>query len=210
MKKKKSDIENTAQTESCNCVRDVCEESSQSCECEASRAASDMCNEERILNSSEVFKLLDEATAEAAKNRDLYMRAVADLDTYRRKVRREKEELEKYALQVFIETLIPSLDNLDIAMKAMMDSGEAAAWAEGIEMVRRQMTKTFEEFGVKEIGEEGKVFDPNLEECVSHQPSDEVPENDVISVQRKGYTINGRLVRPASVVVSSGAAKQEA
>lgn len=204
MKRKKSDIDNTA---SCGCTPEGSNDVNDVCDCAAERAASDMCNEEKTLNNSEVYKLLDEAAAEAAKNKDLYMRAVADLDTYRRKVRREKEELEKYALQVFIESLIPSLDNLDIAMKAMKDSGEAVAWAEGVEMVRNQMSRTFEEFGVKEVGAAGKTFDPNIEECVSHQPSDEVPENAVISVQRKGYTINGRLVRPASVIVSSGSAK---
>ncbi len=175
--------------------------------CDRIRATSDLCNEERQINTSQLMKKLDEATAEAEKNRDLYMRSVADLDTYRRKVRREKEELAKFALQPFLETLLPSLDNLDIALKAMSDSGEAAVWADGIVMVRKQLSKAFEEFGVKEFGKEGKEFDPNEEECVSHQPSETIPENRVISVVRPGYSIHGRLIRPAAVIVSSGSKK---
>ena len=150
---------------------------------------------------------LAEAEALAEKNKDLYLRAVADLDTYRRKVQREKSELAKFAVQPLVEELLPSLDHLEMAIQAANAVKGGENIAIGVEMVRSNVKKVFESFGVAEISGEGGEFDPASQECLSHEPSDSVPENRVIKVVRKGYTLNGRLLRPASVVVSSGKAK---
>ena len=164
-----------------------------------------MASEEQALNAEiSAGGELEAALAQAAENRDLYLRAVADLDTYRRKVQREKQELSKFALQPLIEELLPSLDHLEMAIDAAKSSGEGGSITTGVEMVCAQIKKVFAGFGVEEIAAEGKPFDPNTSECVSHEPSETVAENGVIKVVRRGYLYNGRLIRPASVVVSSG------
>ncbi len=166
--------------------------------------AINMCNQEQDTNISELFSKLDSSMAEAEKNKDLYLRTVADLDTYRRKVQREKQELAKFALQPLIEELLPSLDHLEMAIVASKTSGESKNLIEGVEMVSMQIKKVLENFGVEEIKAEGQDFDPNLEDCMAHEPNDDVPENKVVKVIRCGYLYNGRLIRPASVIVSSG------
>ena len=158
------------------------------------------------MNSTDLMRRLDEAVAQAEKNKDLYMRTLADLDTYRRKVQREKQELAKFAVQPLVEELIPSVDHLEMAIAAARDSDDAKNLLKGVEMGCSQIKRVLANFGVEEIAGEGGDFDPNFQECVAHDPSDTVPENKVIRVMRSGYKIHGRLVRPASVVVSSGKA----
>ena len=94
-------------------------------ELDAERAAADMCAEEQSLNTADSNGELDKVREEAAKNKDLYLRAVADLDTYRRKVQREKTELAKFALQPLIEELLPSIDHLDMAIEAAKNSDDS-------------------------------------------------------------------------------------
>lgn len=175
---------------------------------DAERAADDMCAEEQAMNSTDLMRRLDEAVAQAEKNKDLYMRTLADLDTYRRKVQREKQELAKFAVQPLVEELIPSVDHLEMAIAAARESDDAKNLLKGVEMVCSQIKRVLANFGVEEIAGEGGDFDPNFQECVAHDPSDTVPENKVIKVMRSGYKIHGRLVRPASVVVSSGKAEK--
>lgn len=173
--------------------------------CGASESGTQSAEEESVL--SDIEKKLEEALAAAEKNKDLYMRAVADLDTYKRKVQREKAELSKFALQPLVEELLPSLDHLDMAIQAANAVEGGKNIAMGVEMVRAQVKKVFASFGVEEISAQGREFDPKLEDAVSHEPSDVVEENKVIKVVRAGYTMNGRLLRPSSVVVSSGKGK---
>lgn len=167
-------------------------------------AADGMCAEEQSMNIAELTTELDKAQAEAEKNKDLYLRAVADLDTYRRKVQREKQELSKFAMQPLIEELLPSIDHLELAIEAAKNTGNSKDILMGVEMVNSQIKKVLSNFGVEEIVAAGRPFDPNTSDCVLHEPSEDVPENNVIKVVRTGYMFNGRLLRPASVVVSSG------
>lgn len=173
----------------------------------AESAADNLATEEQAMNMTDLLNRLDEATLQAEKNKDLYLRTVADLDTYRRKVQREKQELAKFALQPLVEDLLPSVDHLEMAIQASKGADECKSLIVGVEMVCSQIKKTLANFGVEEISAEGKEFDPNFEDCVSHEPNESVAENIVIKVTRAGYKYNGRLLRPASVVVSSGKAK---
>ena len=181
--------------------KDTCSEHTCGCDCHCQ--ADDMANAEQSVNFSEMETELEKALALASENKDLYLRAVADLDTYRRKVQREKQELSKFAMQPLIEELLPSIDHLEMAIMACT-TPECANIKIGVEMVCSQMKKVLSNFGVEEVVVLGKPFDPNTSECVSHEPSNDVAENDVIKVVRTGYIFNGRLIRPASVVVSSG------
>jgi molecular chaperone GrpE len=151
------------------------------------------------------------ARAEAAAAHERHLRAVADLENFRRRALREKDELRQFAAAAVVEDLIPILDNLALGLAAARaPGGEAKTIGDGVAMVLEQFKSALARHGLKEINPAGAAFDPNLHECIAHQPDAAVAEEKVISVVRAGYTLNGRLLRPASVVVSSGPAPAEA
>lgn len=151
------------------------------------------------------------ARADAAAAHERYMRAVADMENFRKRTVREKDELRQFAAASVVEDLIPILDNLGLGLAAAKQqaAGDAKSIADGVAMVIEQFKSTLARHGLKEINPIGAAFDPNQHECISHQPDAKVPEEKVIQVVRLGYTLNGRLLRPASVVVSSGPAQSE-
>lgn len=151
--------------------------------------------------------LLAAVKKEATANYDRYMRAVADLENYRKRTIREKDELRQYAASNVVEDIIPILDNLSLGLAAARQQTDVKAIVEGVGHVLEQFKGTLAKHGLKEINPQGQAFDPNQHDCISHQPSAEVPEEKVSQVVRFGYALNGRLLRPASVVVSSGPAK---
>ena len=152
-------------------------------------------------------ELLAMAKKEAAANYDRYMRAVADLENFRKRTVREKEELRQFATANVVEDIIPILDNLSLGLAAARQQTDVKAIVDGIGHVLEQFKGTLGRHGLKEINPQGQPFDHNLHDCISHQPSPDIPEEKVSQVVRLGYTLNGRLLRPASVVVSSGPAK---
>lgn len=148
------------------------------------------------------------AKAEAASNFDRYMRAMADLDNFRKRTAREKDELRQYAAGRVLEDLLPVLDNLGLGIAAAKQPGaEVKALVGGVEMVLTQLKTALGNHGLTEINPLGQPFDAHQHEAISQQPSAEVPEGSVTNVIRIGYALNGRLLRPAAVVVSSGPAK---
>lgn len=147
------------------------------------------------------------AKKEAAANYDRYMRAVADLENFRKRTVREKDELRQFAAAGVVEDIIPILDTLALGLAATKQQTDVKAIVDGLGLVLEQFKGTLGRHGLKEINPQGQAFDHNLHECISHQPSADVPEEKVSQVVRLGYTLNGRLIRPASVVVSSGPAK---
>lgn len=151
---------------------------------------------------------LEEKVAQAQRERaeahDRYLRSVADLENYRRRSVREREELRQFAIAGVIEDLLPVVDTLGLALQAGRQKGESGTVVEGVAMVLEQLKGLLVKHGLTEVNPAGQDFDPNLHEAVSQQPSAEVPEGKVSQVVRPGYLLNGRLVRPASVVVSSG------
>ena len=148
------------------------------------------------------------AKQEAAGNYDRYLRAVADLENFRRRVTREKEELRQFAAANLLQHLLPALDNLQLGIAAARQQADAKAVADGIAMVLEQLKGVLDRHGLKAVDPVGKKFDPHLHESLSHQPSPDVPEEHVLQVVRIGYTFHGRLLRPASVILSSGPAKE--
>ncbi|MBX3738118.1 MAG: nucleotide exchange factor GrpE [Candidatus Didemnitutus sp.] len=150
------------------------------------------------------------ARAEAQAAQERYLRSVADLENFRKRTVREKDELRQYATANVVEDLIPTLDNLSLGLAAAkQQSGDAKSIVDGVGMVLEQFKAALGRHGLKEINPVGAAFDPHQHECISHQPDDKVAEEKVIAVVRLGYSLNGRLVRPASVIVSSGPAKPE-
>lgn len=149
------------------------------------------------------------AKQEAAQNYDRYLRAVADLENFRRRAVREKDELRQFATARVLEDLLPVLDNLALGLAAAQQPGaDLTALAGGVELVLTQLKSVLTSHGLKEIHPLGQPFDANFHEALSAQPSPTVPEGSVMTVVRTGYALSGRLLRAAAVIVSSGAGEK--
>jgi len=146
------------------------------------------------------------AKKDAAASHERFLRAVADLENYRKRSMREKDEVRQAATAGVLDDIIPILDNLALGLAAAKQQTEVKAVVSGIGLVLDQLKAALARHGMKEINPAGAAFDPHQHECISHQPSAEVPAEHVMQVVRLGYVLNGRLLRPASVVVSSGPA----
>jgi len=154
---------------------------------------------------------LEKAKAESQENYSSYLRAVADLDNYRRRVNREKDDLRQYAVSGLLESFLPVYDNMLLGLQSTEQTADPKVVAQGIQMVLTQFKSVLEENGVEEIAPDvGAEFDHNLHEAFQTQPSDEVEEGKVLVCMRRGFSLKGRLVRPANVVVSGGPAKEGA
>lgn len=158
---------------------------------------------------SDVAAQLAAAKAEAAANYDKFMRSVADLENFRRRTVREKDELRTLATGRVLEDIFPVLDNLALAVAAARQpNADLKSLVGGVEMVLNQLKSALASHGLKDISPGvGHPFDPHQHEAISHEPNPKVKEEHVVSVVRTGYSLNGRLLRPAAVVVSSGATK---
>jgi len=144
------------------------------------------------------------ARKEASASQERYLRSVADLENYRKRMLREKDELRQYAAANVVEDIIPILDNLGLGMAAAKQQNDV----KGVSLVLEQFKSTLTRHGLKEVNPLGQPFDHNLHESIAHQSSATVPAESVMQVVRMGYTLNGRLLRPASVIVSSGVATE--
>jgi len=136
--------------------------------------------------------------------RDLALRTQADFENYKKRAAREKDEGIKYANRALLERLLPIIDNFQLGLSAAREESEHSPIYSGMSMVLKQLTDFLTESGLEPVEAEGKSFDPNLHEAIGHEPSDQVPEGHVIRQTRRGYRLKDRLLRPATVVVSSG------
>lgn len=152
---------------------------------------------------------LEKAQAEAAEMKSRYLRSVADMENFRKRIAREKQDIIRSAASGVVESLLPVLDNMKLGLQAAENHPEAKDVSFGFKMVDDQLKKILSDQGLEELIPDGEVFDPNLHECISHQPSDEIEEDKVIQTVRAGYRLNERLIRAANVIVSSGPAKAE-
>lgn len=150
------------------------------------------------------LEALKEKAAQADAFKDRYVRSVADLENFRKRAARERQEAAQYANQRLMEKLIPVLDNLDMALLAVSTApgGPGDALKTGVEMVLGQARGVLREAGLEEVNAVGQMFDPTWHEAVSQQETTEVPEGQVLQQLRKGYKLQERLLRPASVVVA--------
>ncbi|TYO96817.1 molecular chaperone GrpE [Geothermobacter ehrlichii] len=155
---------------------------------------------------SDMERLQDELTAakdEARKNWDLYLRSQADMENFRKRMQREKQEMARFANEGLLRELLPVMDNLQRAVDhAREEQAEATALLEGVEMTLSQFARTLEKFGVTPVEAIGKPFDPSCHEAMGQVVSEEVPPNTVAQELQKGYRLHDRLLRPALVMVS--------
>lgn len=156
-------------------------------------------------NNTDLLKQIKELQEQAEKYKENYLRSVADFDNYRRRMVREIEEIRKNAAFSIIEDLLPILDNLNLGIEASKKGENAGVTIQGFQLVLDQFKAVLVSNGLQEINPQGGMpFDHNEHECVSIIPNPEIEENKIINVVRLGYRLNSRLIRPASVIVSSG------
>ena len=148
---------------------------------------------------------LAQLKAELNKYKDIALRSVADLDNYRKRMAREKDDAIRYANASFLERLIPILDNFELGIQAAKAGGNQSAVQDGMMMVFKQLQDFLASCGVETVDATGQHFDPNVHEAIAQEQSAEVAEGYVIRQLRKGYRLKDRLIRPANVVVSKGA-----
>ena len=156
--------------------------------------------------NAELLSRLEAAEARAVEMQNKALRALAELDNFRKRMARERQEILKSAAADVIESLLPALDNLRIGLQAAENHPEAGDVAKGFEMVGKQMLGALQDHGLKELDPTGDVFDPHQHDSLTTQPSDEVQEGHVLQTIKVGYVLNDKLLRPASVVVSQGPA----
>jgi molecular chaperone GrpE len=145
--------------------------------------------------------------ADLDRFRDLALRSQADFENYKKRCAREKEEAIKYANSSLLERLVAIVDNFELGLSAAREEGESSPIYSGMSLVLKQLSDFLAENGLQPIEAVGQKFDPNLHEAIAHEPSEEFPEGTVIRQIRRGYRFKDRLLRPSSVVVSSGSAK---
>jgi molecular chaperone GrpE len=145
--------------------------------------------------------------ADLDRFRDLALRSQADFDNYKKRAAREKEAAIKYANSSLLERLIAIVDNFELGLAAAKSGSEQSAILDGMSMVLKQLTDFLADNGLQPIDAEGQKFDPNLHEAIAHEPNEQVPEETVIRQMRRGYRLKDRLLRPSTVVVSSGPTK---
>lgn len=147
-------------------------------------------------------RALEAANAELEQQREATLRAQADLENLRRRAARDVENAHKFGLERFVSEVVPVKDSLELGLAAADDDVDVAKLREGLELTLRLCKTALEKFGVEEVSPEGEAFDPERHEAMSMQEHEGVPSGTVVTVFQKGYVLNGRLVRPAMVVVA--------
>lgn len=142
---------------------------------------------------------LEAAEARALESRDLYLRALAEVENVRKRAARDVEQAHKFALERFANDLIGVRDALELGLASDADADALRA---GTESTLKLLTKAFENAGLVEVNPQGEAFNPELHEAMIAEASSEHMPNTVMQVIQKGYQLNGRLLRPARVVVA--------
>ena len=156
-----------------------------------------------LITAAELTALQAKA-AKAEEYLDHLRRSIADFDNFKKRSTRDRQEAVQYANEKLLLKLLPVLDNLDMAISAAgaATSDDAKSIQTGVTMILQQLKATLTEAGLEEINATGQLFDPNLHEALMQQESADVPEGQVLQQHRKGYRLNGRLLRAASVIIA--------
>jgi molecular chaperone GrpE len=153
------------------------------------------------------LKQLAERAAKADENWDRFLRAAAELENYKKRALRERDEHARAASERVVAALLPVLDNLERALAAAANPAATGntALLDGIRQIQTQFRQTLEQFGLQEVvAHAGHPFDPNLHEAVAHVESPDHPEGAIAEQLQRGYKLANRLLRPARVAVSKG------
>ena len=157
-------------------------------------------------NIAGLEKQLEEALSKAEQNLELALRAKAELENATRRHEQDLEKAHKYALDSFVKELLQVWDSLELGIQAgQADGADVNKLVEGSELTLKLLSDVMDKFGVEQIDPDGSPFDPEEHQAMGMQPRDDVAPNTVVAVVQKGYKLNGRLVRPAMVMVSQAA-----
>lgn len=156
------------------------------------------------LRGDQIDAELEAARNEASEARDRALRAQAEFDNFRKRITREREEERRRAGERLVGELLPVIDNLERAIEHTTAGGDLKHLLTGVEAVHSQLVGVLGKEGVEVIDPFGEPFDPNTQQAVSQREDAEVPEGTVVDVFQKGYSLGGRVIRSAMVVVSTG------
>lgn len=145
---------------------------------------------------------LEEYKRRVADNLDRALRSQAELDNLRKRTARDIENAHKYALERFVAELLPVIDSMEMGITASANEGDMNSLREGMELTLKMLVAALDKFGVKIIDPGGEKFNPERHEAVTLRKEEGVEAGRVVAVMQKGYELNGRLVRPAMVIVS--------
>ncbi|MCR6551985.1 nucleotide exchange factor GrpE [Aeromonas sp. CPF2-S1] len=155
---------------------------------------------------AELEAQLETAIQKAAEERERALRTAAEMENLRRRTAQDVEKAHKFALEKFANELLPVLDNLERAIELADKENEALKpMIEGVELTLKSMQSGVAKFGLVALDPINQPFDPNAHQAMSMVPSADVAPNTVIAVMQKGYELNGRVIRPAMVMVSKSA-----
>lgn len=151
---------------------------------------------------------LDKALDEAETHKDIAIRAKAESENIRRRAEREISNASKFALEKFAKEILAVVDSLEKALEHPVEGEAQTSMHEGIELTYKLLTDTLNKFAIEQISPLGDPFDPGLHEAMVMQESDEHEPNSVMHVVQTGYSLSGRLIRPARVIVAKGKAQE--
>ena len=146
----------------------------------------------------------DDTSEELTKVKDQLLRTVAEMENVRRRAQRDVENAHKFAVEKLLSDLLPVVDSLEKAEEAAKTTDNADSMAEGISLSLKLFVSTLERSGIAIVDPLGEPFDPQLHEAMAMVPNPDAEPNSVMDVMQRGYTLNGRLVRAAKVVVVKG------
>ena len=177
-------------------------------EVEADDANVEAQTEEVLLE--QLQKQLKQVQKKADENWDTALRVQAEMENLKKRTLKDLENAHKYGLEKFAKELLSVIDSLELGIHASTsDNQEVVALREGSELTIKQFESVFAKFNIEAIDPTGKTFNPELHQAMTMQPSADVEPNTVINVFQKGYILNGRLIRPAMVVVSQAVKPSE-
>lgn len=152
---------------------------------------------------AELHMLLEDARARADQDRDQLLRVRAEMENMQRRQAKELENAHKFALDNFVKELLLVRDSLELGYAAAIEpDADVAKLREGTELTLKQLGDVMSKFGVERVHPEGEAFNPEFHQAMSVQPRADLPPNTVTAVIQSGYLLNGRLMRPALVMVS--------
>ena len=147
---------------------------------------------------AQLEKELAEAQAKADENWERCLRLQAEMDNQRRRMEKQVEDAHKYSVQKFVEGILPVIDSLEMGLQA---EGDLDSIREGMNLTLKQFESVMEKFKIEAVDPVGQPFNPELHQAMAMQPSPDHDNNTVIAVMQKGYTLSGRTIRPAMVMV---------
>lgn len=158
---------------------------------------------EQNTNEGNLEQKLEEAQAKAEENWNEVLRARADMENIRRRHERDLEKAHRHAVDKFVNELLPVCDSLELGLQAAnAEDANLQKVREGMDMTLRMLLTNIGKIGLEQIDPEGETFNPEYHQAIQTQPAEGVEPNTVVTVVQKGYLFNGRVLRPAMVMVS--------